>query len=87
MIILYPLRITGDHSTLHSSRQESPVIEQIDGLWCHMAKFDPDYELLPINSEYTYYHLSLDTGNPYQKFGILSETTSQHDFVRHGYTI
>ena len=100
--LIEDLIITGGHSILVDKLEDLEEVQtiklwkttqMIDDKQLLLASVSKDFVKLENSDLYTYYHFTLDNnGNDNERFGvwangILTETQSKSDFIKHNYTL
>ena len=100
--LIEDLIITGGHSILVDNLEDLEEVQtiklwkttqMIDDKQLLLASVSKDFVKLENSDLYTYYHFTLDNnGNDNERFGvwangILTETQSKSDFIKHNYTL
>jgi hypothetical protein len=86
------LIITGGHSVLVDDLIKTSQVGTIDCKKLLFSAESDEFIQLTNRDEYTYYHLTLESTDSSQRFGIwangvLTETTRADDFIKHGFTL
>ena len=91
--LLEDLIITGGHSILVDDPKlldKRRKIKKVDDKYLLLSSISKDFIKLTNNNLYTYWHLTLETDDDNQRFGIwanglLTETTYKNSFIKHNF--